>query len=191
MRGKIREAALRLFVEKGYANTSIADIEQASGLAPRSGGFYRHFRSKADLAVEIGQTSIIETRQDLGFEHLPLGDTRAELVLIAKGNLLAAARQAPLAGLITEIRNLAPIKELETRVSADLLAALTDWLATKPFARHLSATELAALALTVFGGWLVYLSKRGSGIVPELTDDLMLAEWADLWASLLDGPPAG
>ena len=86
-REKLKREALKLFLKKGYSKTSIADIELAAGLAPRTGGFYRHFRSKVDLAVEIGETSIIETRQDLGFDLLPLGDTRSELVLIAKGYL--------------------------------------------------------------------------------------------------------
>jgi AcrR family transcriptional regulator len=185
-REKLREAALTLFVEKGYNDTSIADIERAAGLAPRTGGFYRHFASKADLAVEIGETSIIETRGDLGFDMLPLGDTRSELVLIAKGYLRAAERQAPLADLIFEVRHLEKIQELETRVSRDLLEAFVEWLKGKPFGQHKNDAELTALTLTIFGGWLFYVSKRGSGAAPELTDILMLSEWADFWAAVLD-----
>jgi AcrR family transcriptional regulator len=186
-RTRIREAALTLFVEKGYGNTSIADIERAAGLAPRTGGFYRHFPSKADLAVEIGETSIIETRQELGLDVLPLGDTRAELVLIAKGYLQAFQRQAPLAGLIAEVRHLEKIRKLEDRVNRDLLEALTGWLAGKPFARGKSEAALVALALSIFGGWIFYLTKRGSAAAPvELTDSFMTDEWADLWTGILE-----
>jgi hypothetical protein len=53
--------------------------------------------------ASIGESSIIETRHDLGFDGaLPLGDTRAELVLIAKGYINAHERQALLAGLIAD-----------------------------------------------------------------------------------------
>ena len=44
-RDRLKEAALPLFAERGYAATSIAAIEAAAGLAPRAGAFYRHFPS--------------------------------------------------------------------------------------------------------------------------------------------------
>jgi hypothetical protein len=137
--------------------------------------------------VEIGET-IIESPEELGFDLLPLGDTRAELVLIAKGYGQAMERQAPLAALIAEVRTLPRIQELESRVSAELLDALTGWLAGKPYARDRSRTELVALAATVFGGWIFYLSKRGDGSeLGELTNEHMIDEWAGLWARILDG----
>ncbi|UCH84554.1 MAG: TetR/AcrR family transcriptional regulator, partial [Candidatus Latescibacterota bacterium] len=185
---RIRREALRLFIEKGYNKTSIADIERAAGLAPRTGGFYRHFASKAELAVEIGETSIIETPRELGLDLLPLGDTRAELILIAKGYLKAAKRQAPLAELIFEVRQLEEIRALETRVSQELLEGITIWLSQKPIAQGKTRNELIALTLTIFGGWLFYVSKRDSAIAPGFTDGFMLDTWAGFWASTLDNP---
>jgi len=185
---RIRDAALKLFVDKGYAATSIADIERAAGLAPRTGGFYRHFASKEQLAADIGATSIIETREDLGFTGaLPLGDTRAELVLIARGYLKAVERQARFAALIAEVRHLPKIQELEERVSKDLLDALREWIAPKAAARGLRRLELDVLIMNVFGGWIFYLSRRGSDVVPGLDDETMLRQWADLWSEILDG----
>jgi len=187
-RDRMKEQALKLFIRKGYARTSIAEIERAAGLAPRTGAFYRHFTDKEELAAEIGATSIIETRQDLGFDGvLPLGDTRAELILIAKGYRKAGERQASLAPLLAEIRHMKKIRELEDRVDVDLGGALLDWLARKPCARGMDRERMFALLLMVFGGWLFFLTKRSSAArPPELTDDLMLEQWADFWASVLD-----
>jgi len=187
-RDRIREQALKLFIRKGYARTTIAEIEKAAGLAPRTGAFYRHFTDKEELAAEIGATSIIETRRDLGFDGvLPLGDTRAELILIAKGYRKAGQRQAPLGPLLAEVRHLKKIRELEDRVDKDLGGALVEWLATKPYARDLEPGPMFALLLTIFGGWLFYLSKRSSAAAPpDLTDDLMLERWADFWSEILD-----
>jgi AcrR family transcriptional regulator len=44
--------ALQLFAAKGYAATSVADIQQAAGLAPGSGALYKHFSSKRALLEE-------------------------------------------------------------------------------------------------------------------------------------------
>lgn len=43
---------LRLFGERGYAATSVAQIEAAAGLSPGSGSLYKHFRSKEELLTE-------------------------------------------------------------------------------------------------------------------------------------------
>jgi AcrR family transcriptional regulator len=40
---------MRLFAERGFSGTSVADIEEAVGLQPRRGGLYKHFASKHDL----------------------------------------------------------------------------------------------------------------------------------------------
>ena len=50
---RIMQAALKLFVERGYQKTSIARIETEAGLVPRAGAFYRHFDSKQALLVEM------------------------------------------------------------------------------------------------------------------------------------------
>ncbi|KZM72965.1 TetR/AcrR family transcriptional regulator [Nocardia terpenica] len=51
-RERIIDAALRLFGERGFAGTTIVQIEQAAGLSGGSGALYRHFRSKDELLVE-------------------------------------------------------------------------------------------------------------------------------------------
>lgn len=48
-RERIISAALRLFGERGFAATSVAQIEQEAGLSGGSGALYRHFRSKDAL----------------------------------------------------------------------------------------------------------------------------------------------
>jgi TetR/AcrR family transcriptional repressor of nem operon len=49
-RQKILESARRLFNKKGYAEVSIDEIMENAGLT--HGGFYRHFRDKAELYAE-------------------------------------------------------------------------------------------------------------------------------------------
>ena len=50
-RGRVTDEAVKLFSRKGFADTSVAEIERAAGLKPGAGGLYAHFDSKADLAL--------------------------------------------------------------------------------------------------------------------------------------------
>jgi tetracycline repressor-like protein len=64
-RDRLLSAALRLFAAKGYAATSVADIQRESGLAPGSGALYKHFGSKRELleaAVAHRIDSIVAAR---------------------------------------------------------------------------------------------------------------------------------
>lgn len=65
-RGRLLAEALKLFAAKGYAATSVADIQRASGLAPGSGALYKHFASKRELleaAVTHRIDSIVAARE--------------------------------------------------------------------------------------------------------------------------------
>lgn len=50
-RQKIMEAAMRLFVERGYFNTSVPDIVRESNIS--IGSIYHHFENKQDLAKAL------------------------------------------------------------------------------------------------------------------------------------------
>lgn len=58
LKEKIFRAALKLFVEKGYHNTSIPDIVKEAGVS--TGAIYHHFPGKEDLAREIHRYAIEE-----------------------------------------------------------------------------------------------------------------------------------
>ena len=96
-REKLRSIAIHLFATKGFVATTIGDIEKAAGLAPRAGGFYRHYPTKMSILesiVDESETTIFdEFKTDL---LLPLGDVRAELLLIARMILHIGEKYRPL-----------------------------------------------------------------------------------------------
>ena len=187
-RDRIKEAALPLFAAQGLAATSIAAIESAAGLAPRAGAFYRHFRSKESLFEELALERVTETPDEFDFDGLAaFGDTRAELIALAMQFEAAAERQRPYLRLIEEVRRTASGTEFETRANEGVVKALMHWAAGKPAGTGLAMAELAALATSIFGGWLFYLTKRQQGIDVEAIDrDVMLERWAAFWADSLD-----
>ena len=187
-RDRIKAAALPLFAEQGFAATSIAAIERAAGLAPRAGAFYRHFASKEALFEELAAERITETPDEFDFEGLrAFGDTRAELVALARRFVVAAECQQPYLRLIEEARLTASGRAFEQRANEAMLEALMAWVAGKPAAEGLDAAGLAALTMEIFGSWLFYLSKRQQGIeLAALDRDALLEDWAGRWAGLLD-----
>jgi AcrR family transcriptional regulator len=71
-RRRILAAAIKCFASKGYAATTIADIEEAAGLSVGAGGTYRHFESKraileavVDAAVSVPDDEIAPPSDDI------------------------------------------------------------------------------------------------------------------------------
>ncbi|MGH3095158.1 MAG: TetR/AcrR family transcriptional regulator [Streptosporangiales bacterium] len=83
--------AMRLFGEKGYAATSIAQIEAAAGLAPGSGSLYKHFGSKEEL-LGAGLDRLLQ-----GSGALPARLTEASETASSPEEVFAAAARAGLA----------------------------------------------------------------------------------------------
>ena len=52
-RDRLLDAAVELFAERGYTETTVGDIEEAAGLVPRAGAMYKHFASKDELALYL------------------------------------------------------------------------------------------------------------------------------------------
>jgi len=187
-RERIKAAALPLFAEQGFAATSIAAIETAAGLAPRAGAFYRHFDSKQALFEVVARERITETPGEFDFEGLKaFGDTRAELVALARRFEVAAERQRPYLRLIEESRLTDAGRSFEQAANDAMLRALMDWVATKAAADGLDTGRLATLTMNVFGSWLFYLTKRQQGVELAVLDrDTLLEDWASRWAGTLD-----
>ena len=184
------EAALELFRDQGYQKTSIGRIEQAAGLVPRAGAFYRHFESKQALLAEVAKAYVSETPEDFGLDRISdYGDTRAELVAIAQKYEEAMLRQKPYRRLIEEIRLLDFGDALQEELDGSMMQGLAEWLRGKPAARGLSAKRRMALVISVFGSWLFYLAqlKQGADVAP--LRKTLLDDWATRWAKELDAPP--
>jgi AcrR family transcriptional regulator len=100
-RERIVLEAMRLFAAQGYRGTTVGEIEEAAGLAPRSGGLYKHFASKeevlqAGIQRHVSEIELIRP----AMEMLPLGDLRAELTLIGRWGLQELASEMPLVKIV-------------------------------------------------------------------------------------------
>jgi len=83
-RARIVETAATLFRERGYDGVGVADLMAAAGFT--HGGFYKHFRSKADLIAEAAA---------IGFSQSVANIAGVDAVAFIKEYVSRAHRDAP------------------------------------------------------------------------------------------------
>jgi AcrR family transcriptional regulator len=83
-RERLLDAAITLFANQGYAETSIADIQRECGLAAGSGALYKHFASKREL-LQAATVRYVQRLADypLRFDAEPTGNTEQALRRVA------------------------------------------------------------------------------------------------------------
>src|SRR5947209_17437014 len=87
---------MRLFAERGFSGTSVADIEEAVGLQPRRGGLYKHFASKHDLLETAVRRhledarSLAQTVSSLDVEGAASSESAARSLLTSIGRVFLA-----------------------------------------------------------------------------------------------------
>jgi AcrR family transcriptional regulator len=95
-RQRLVEAAMQLFGERGYKETTIAQIEAAVGLSPGSGSLYKHFSSKEALLAEGVETLLAdraELRQALEPSSTPRPGDIAEVQTLMRSVAVAGLRR--------------------------------------------------------------------------------------------------
>ncbi|WP_249669227.1 TetR family transcriptional regulator [Cellulomonas hominis] len=153
-RAMLEEAAGELFLERGYAATSVADITQRAGVSRST--FFNYFPAKSDLlwagfdervdrlrAALAGRTSgtvgeavaraLHELAADLPAEHVALAFTQADAMGLGDDLRLAAARRtADLGGVLAAYAAARGVEPLHARVAGTawagaLVAAVEAW----------------------------------------------------------------
>jgi AcrR family transcriptional regulator len=184
-RERLMSAAMELFAERGFDGASVGEIEQAAGLAPRSGALYQHFRGGKEELLRSAVEHELRAIDELGsvMEMLPLGDLRAELTLLARWNLGSLERRSALARFV---------RRDAARLAQELRDELYDRLVGRPYeqvvawlrSRFTAAPEppdLHALALVLVETISAFHSlRRTFGRAPDDVDDeRFIAAWVE------------
>ena len=191
-RERIVDEAMRLFSQHGYAATSIAKIEAASGLTPGAGGIYHHFPSKeAVLAAGIERQlarlgALREIRNVLG----SLGDLKAELPLTARYVLAELDSESELLRILAS----------DARNRPQLLTAAVEQLVSSTFTgfaawiserseRVIGAEEASAIAAFGLGSLLSSrLLRDVLGLPAPVDDETLVDTWVRMMATALADP---
>jgi AcrR family transcriptional regulator len=182
---RIVRVAIPLFAERGYAGTSVAEIQQAAGLAPGSGAMYKHFRSKQEVLAAAIDWHIedFERNSDSLVAVLP-DDPRAALPVILTQLMAALTHNAQLIRIT--LRDLDARPELADRIADGMLGALHNamraWLDSQVEAGRLRPHDTEAVAGVIFSAVSYYrVVDILLGKPPvEISDDRMVDAIVDL-----------
>ncbi|GLW12887.1 putative transcriptional regulator, TetR family protein [Microtetraspora sp. NBRC 13810] len=196
-RERIVDEALRLFAERGYAATSVAEIEAAAGLSPGAGGLYRHFKSKYEVLAAAVNEHAARTRAQIAEALTEINARDASLPLEERLTHLCAAGLARIGDEreLTRVffRDLGQFPELVAAVRAGLLQPMSDavvtWFAAQPEYAGADADWPGVAA--VLGGSVVHyrLFQETVGEPPVRAErDRFVASWVRLARGLLPAP---
>lgn len=145
-RRRLEQAAFALYSERGYDDTTVAEIAERAGLTERT--FFRHFADKREVLFagsSLLQDAMVAAVTDAPAEATPLEAVASALdaaAALIPGRKFAAQRQAL-------IQSNAELQERELIKLATLAAALADTLRRRGVAEP-AATLTADIAMSVF-----------------------------------------
>lgn len=196
-RERIIDEALRLFAERGYSATSVAEIEAASGLSPGAGGLYRHFKSKYEVLAAAINEHAARTRTQVAESLAQLGDmeTSADLEVrlshLCRAGLAKVREESELTRVF--FRDLSQFPELVAVVREGLLQpmfdAITTWFRAQPEYEDAKVDWNGIAA--VLGGSVVHyrLFQETVGESPlHAEKDQFVTAWVRLAVGLLPSP---
>jgi AcrR family transcriptional regulator len=153
-RGRLREAAMELFAERGYENTTVAQIAERAGVTERT--FFRHYADKRE--VLFSGSEVLEEKMVEAVAGAPKSATPMEAVTVgleAIGDVLPGAeagrRRQPIMAANAELRERELIKMAS--LSAALAQTLRDRGLGEP-AASLTAETAIGVFKVVFERWI-------------------------------------
>ena len=166
-RRAIAGAALRLFAERGYEETTIADIAEAADVSPRT--FFSYFPSKEDVVFAEIDERLAEVREGLArrpAEETPLESMRRivyemiEAIAAAHGEYGAVQVRLILDRPSLQARALKRMNDTEQEVVARLTELCPD----------IDEIDAVVIAGATVGGMKAVITHcRARGYTPEAT----------------------
>lgn len=169
------EAAVELFYERGYENTTLDAVAERLGVTKPF--IYAHFTSKAELLAEICSRGIASALEAIG-SVLGLPSSPTEKLAILSRRFVTAVLQSQkhIAIFTREEKNLAPqdfkrISDMRHDFDAKLNGLLNEGIKAGEF--DIPDARLAALAIGGMASWAyVWYRPDGRLALPKLADEM-------------------
>ena len=189
-RERIVTEAIRLFAANGFTGTTVGDIEQAAGLAPRAGGLYKHFRSKeAVLSAAIDRHVREMERIRERFDVMPLGNLRAELMLAARWAVAELRAEQLVIKVVHKDGDRFPalVAEVHDQIIAPGHAQAAEMFKRVFAEAGIEDRDSRAYAAVALGALVGYVLEHSIfGTVPgQVAEDDFVSAWVDTWETFV------
>ncbi|KAA9150833.1 TetR family transcriptional regulator [Amycolatopsis acidicola] len=171
---RLREAALSLYLERGFEQTMVADIAGRAGVTART--FFRYFADKREVLFD--DSAALEEKSLAALDELPATTPALDAV---------AAVLDTVARLVGDDRELARKRQLVIMANADLrerelikLTSLSAALATRLRQRGIGDIEASLAAETSIAVFRVAFSRWVTGVEDQDLPDLIRETWERL-----------
>lgn len=191
-RQRLIDEAVRLFSTRGYAATSVADIQAACGLTTGSGALYKHFPSKRALLEEAVRQNLetIAERAAAATAQPPAGEGgRAALERMARVVWDVLESDSALVRIM--LREYDAFPELFERMWQGVLAGVYQqgamWIAAQKELGTVEADDPEATAAVLLASLTYYpILRTMIGHTPgDLDPERFLATWVEHAAATL------
>ena len=177
-RDRIEQAAVRLFVEKGVAETTVKDIARAVGLS--EGALYRHFESKDELVWKAFERHYVEFGATLQRLAASESNTRGKVAAMIRGFCRAHDENPTLFKFLLFVQH-GQLSKLErgTPTPVDVMRDVLDNAITS---REIPWQKAELATALVFGVVLQPVTFAAYGRLPlnlgSMCERLIAASWA-------------
>lgn len=189
-RDAIEQAARKLFAERGFHGTTLADITSAAGKSPAV--FYRYFADKEDLLAALAESFLHDIVTPSGGSlHLPNSpddDAFFSSVVTGYWNMFKQniGIMIAVAQLAATQPRFAAVQNEFRRFGMDIVAASVRHAQEQGHADDLNPEHTAAAITLLFENFTtVFVGTSGLGV--EISDEDAIATLSRIWKKTLYG----
>ncbi|WP_082946023.1 TetR/AcrR family transcriptional regulator [Mycobacterium sp. E1747] len=189
-RQAIEQAARKLFAERGFHGTTLADITSAAGKSPAV--FYRYFADKEDLLAALAESFLhdVVTPSGLSVElpESPDDDTFFTAVVTGYWNMFKQniGIMIAVAQLAATQRRFATVQNEFRRFGMDIVAASVRRAQEQGYGSELDPQHIAAAIALLFENFTtVFVGPSNLGI--KISDEDAIATLSTIWKKTLYG----
>lgn len=189
-RTAIEQAARKLFAERGFHGTTLADITSAAGKSPAV--FYRYFADKEDLLAALAESFLHDVVEPSGLSlQLPdSADDDAFFTAVVTGywNMFKQniGIMIAVAQLAATQQRFAAVQNQFRRFGMEIVAASVRRAREQGYGTELNAEHVAAAIALLFENFTtVFVGSSGLGV--DIGDDDAIATLSTVWKKTLYG----
>jgi len=188
-RDAIEQAARKLFAERGFHGTTLADITSAAGKS--SAVFYRYFDDKEDLLAALGESFLHDIVEPSGLSvSLPDSPDDTEFFTAVVTGYWNMFKQnigimIAVAQLAATQQRFAHVQNEFRRFGMDIVAASVRHAQQQGYGEELNPEHVAAAIALLFENFTtVFVSSSGPG---RISDADAIATLSTIWKKTLYG----